>query len=283
RRLVVLGLPAALAGGVMQINLLVGTQIASWYEGAIGWLWYADRLYQLPLGVVGVAIGVVLLPDLSRRIRAEDLTGAAHAMNRAAEFALALTLPATLAFLAMPALITEVLFERGAFTADDTRATALALTIYALGLPAFVLQKVLQPAFFAREDTATPLRYALWSMLINVAAALALMPVIGWLGAAVGTTLAGWAMLIMLWRGARRLSPTIVVDPGLARRGPRMLLAAIVMGGVVAVLANASLGVPAWITLIALVGLGLACYAGGVVVLGALRPADLRAALRRGG
>ncbi|MEE8455699.1 MAG: murein biosynthesis integral membrane protein MurJ, partial [Limibaculum sp.] len=160
KRLVTLGVPAALAGGVMQINLLVGTQVASYFDGAVSWLWYADRLYQLPLGVVGVAIGVVLLPELSRRVRAGDAAGAGNAMNRAAEFCLMLTLPATVALIVVPGLVTAVLFERGAFTASDTAATAAALSIYAFGLPAFVLQKVLQPAFFAREDTRTPLRCA---------------------------------------------------------------------------------------------------------------------------
>ena len=215
----------------MQINLLVGTQIASWTEGAIGWLWFADRVYQLPLGIVGVAIGVVLLPDLSRRIRAGIPGDAAQSMNRAAEFALALTLPATLALVVMPGLITSALFERGAFNAEDTRATATALWIYALGLPAFVLQKVLQPAFFAREDTRTPLRYAVWAMVINVAVALALLPWLGWLGAPIGTTLAGWAMLAMLWAGTRRLPDDYRIDPRLAARVPRMLLAAMLMAG----------------------------------------------------
>ncbi|MEM7506670.1 MAG: murein biosynthesis integral membrane protein MurJ [Pseudomonadota bacterium] len=282
RRLIALGIPAALAGGVMQINLLVGTQIASWYDGAIGWLWYADRVYQLPLGIVGVAIGVVLLPDLSRKLRADDAAGAATSMNRAAEFALALTLPATVALVVMPGLIVTVLFERGAFEAADTAATATALWIYALGLPAFVLQKVLQPAFFAREDTKTPLRYAIWSMLINVAAALALMPLVGWLGAAIGTTLAGWAMLAMLWFGARRLSETVRIAPGLATRVLRMLLAAGLMGLTVLAVAHLGSGLSGAMLLTLAVLAGLTSYGAAAIMLGAVRISDLRAALSRG-
>ncbi|MEL6479230.1 MAG: murein biosynthesis integral membrane protein MurJ [Pseudomonadota bacterium] len=283
RRLVALGIPAALAGGVMQINLLVGTQIASWFDGAIGWLWYADRVYQLPLGIVGVAIGVVLLPELSRLVRAGEEGAAAAQMNRAAEFALILTLPATVALVAVPGLITEVLFQRGAFGAEDTAATATALWIYALGLPAFVLQKVLQPAFFAREDTRTPLRYAVWSMAINVAAALALVPVAGWLGAAIGTTLAGWAMLAMLWMGAGRLSTRIAVDARLARRAPRCLLAALAMGALILGWAHlgAGLGLAPWTVLALLLIMGGAGYGAAAVLLGAFRPAELTAALRR--
>ncbi len=230
RRLVQLGIPAALAAGVMQINLLVGTQVASYFDGAVGWLWYADRLYQLPLGVVGVAIGVVLLPELSRRVRAGDHGRAADAMNRAAEFCLLLTLPASVALVAIPGLVTAVLFERGAFDAADTAATAAALAVYALGLPAFVLQKVVQPAYFAREDTRTPLRYAVISMLVNVVVAVAGAPLIGFLAAAIGTTAAGWVNLALLWRGMRRLDGEVGIDERLARRAPRMLAAALAMG-----------------------------------------------------
>ncbi len=168
RRLVRIGIPGVLAGGVVQINLVVGTQVASYFEGAVAWLSYADRLYQLPLGVVGVAIGVVLLPELSRRFRAGDVAGTREALNRAAEFTLVLTLPAAIALMAIPELICRVLYQRGAFDALDTQQTALALAVYAAGLPSFVMQKVLQPAFFAREDTRTPLRYAAISMILNV-------------------------------------------------------------------------------------------------------------------
>ena len=285
RRLVVLGIPGALAGGVMQINLVVGTQVASYFDGAVGWLWYADRLYQLPLGVVGVAIGVVLLPELSRRVRAGDRASAASAMNRATEFCLLLTLPATVALIVVPDLITGVLFQRGAFTAADTSATAAALAVYAVGLPAFVLQKVAQPAFFAREDTRTPLNYAVVSMVVNVVVAVGGAPFIGYLAAALGTTLAGWVNLALLWRGARRFGDEIAVDARLAQRFPRMLGASLVMGALVLAVAEAQavLAPDARVAgLVLVVLVGALSYAAAAAALGAVRLQDLRDAMRRG-
>ena len=284
RRLVSLGVPAALAGGVVQINLLVGTQVASYFEGAVAWLWMADRVYQLPLGVVGIAIGVVLLPELARRLRADDLPGTRDSMNRAAEFTLALTVPATVGLIAIPILITAVLFERGAFTPEDTRATAHAIMIYAPGLPAFVLQKVAQPAYFAREDTRTPLRYALWSMVINLVVAVGLAPVIGYLAAALGATLAGWVNLALLVRGLTRLDPELIADNRLLRRLPRLVIAAIVMGLVAFGLAEiaeiyvpnlraASLGV--------IMMVAIATYFGTAAVLGGVAPKEILAIVRR--
>jgi putative peptidoglycan lipid II flippase len=284
RRLVRLGVPAALAGGVLQINLLVGTQVASYFDGAVGWLWYADRVYQLPLGVVGVAIGVVLLPELSRRVRAGDSRDAAVAMNRAAEFCLLLTLPSAVAMLVIPNLITAVLFQRGAFAAADTAATAAALAIYALGLPAFVLQKVVQPAYFAREDTRTPLNYAVVSMVVNVVVAVGGAPLIGYLAAAIGTTVAGWVNLALLWRGAGRFGPEIAVDARLARRWPRILAASLTMGAVILGMAELLSALPpGWRAagLVAIVIGGAAAYLAMAAVLRAFRLEDVRAAMRR--
>jgi len=139
-QLVRIAIPAALAGGVMQVNLVVGQLVASQYDKAVSWLYSADRLYQLPLGVVGIAVGIVLLPDLSRRLKAGDDTGARMALSRAGEVALALTVPCAVALVVVPLPLVAVLFERGAFGADDSAATALAVAIYGLGLPAFVLQ-----------------------------------------------------------------------------------------------------------------------------------------------
>ena len=230
RRLAIIAAPAALAGGVVQVNLLVGRQVASFFDGAIAWLNYADRLYQLPLGVVGIAIGVVLLPDLSRKLAAGDDAGGQQAFNRATEASLALALPAAVALAVVPLPIVSVIFERGEFLADDAAATSLALAIYAAGLPAFVLQKVLQPLYFAREDTRTPFRYAVAAMILNVAIAVGLAPVLGFSAAAWGTTIAGWAMAALLWRGSRRMGQAARIDSALARSFPRMLAAALITG-----------------------------------------------------
>src|SRR5918999_269288 len=160
KRLVGLGIPGLISGGITQINIVIGTIIASLQAGAVSYLYYADRLYQLPLGIVGVAIGVVLLPDLARKLRSGASAAAMASLNRGIELALLLTLTAAVALSVAAEPIIRVLFERGAFSATDTPPTAAALAAFAVGLPSFVLIKVFQPAFFAREDTATPMRFA---------------------------------------------------------------------------------------------------------------------------
>ncbi|MFT6060618.1 MAG: putative peptidoglycan lipid II flippase [Paracoccaceae bacterium] len=286
KRLAIIAAPAALAGGVVQINLVVGRQVASYFDGAVAWLYYADRLYQLPLGVVGVAIGVVLLPDLARRLRADDAQGGRDATNRAAEFALALTLPASIALVAIPLPLVSVLLGRGAFGPEDAAATALATAIYGLGLPAFVLQKVLQPAFFAREDTRTPFKIALWGMAINVIVAIGLSPVIGFLAAAVGTTLAGWINVLMLWRRAQRFGDAVKIDARLTARAPRILAASLIMGlgaWALAGLAGGALAAPGlrYLALAMLVAASMLIYFIAAAALGGLSFGEMKALMRR--
>ncbi len=286
KRLAIIAAPAALAGGVVQINLLVGRQVASHFEGAVAWLNYADRLYQLPLGLVGIAIGVVLLPDLSRRLGAGDREGGIHQINRAFEFSLALALPSAVALIVIAGPLTSVLFERGAFTSAHAAATATAVAIYGAGLPAFVLQKVISPVFFAREDTRRPFHYALVSMVVNAALAIGLSPVIGYLAAAVGTTLSAYAMLALLWYGARHHEGAIQLDNRLKSRIPRLAVASVIMGlacyGTALVLADALI-MPTlrYAALAALIFVGMATYAASAYVLGALRPSDLKAAFAK--
>jgi len=229
KRLWALGVPGILAGGITQINIAVGTIIASAQAGAVSYLYYADRIYQLPLGVVGIAIGVVLLPDLSRALRSGEDGRANHTLNRAMEFALALTLPATVALIVVPEAIVSVLFERGAFDDTATQATTAALIAFAAGLPAFVLNKVFSPGFFAREDTVTPMWFAGVGMVVNVVGALALAPFFGHVGIAVATSLAGWVnstlLAVTLWRrGAFRM------DAGAVKRLPLLAFASLLMG-----------------------------------------------------
>ncbi|MBC7155276.1 MAG: murein biosynthesis integral membrane protein MurJ [Rhodobacteraceae bacterium] len=286
RRLAIIAAPAMLAGGVVQINLLVGRQVASFFDGAVAWLSYADRLYQLPLGVVGIAIGVVLLPDLSRRLRAGDTEGGCASFNRSIEFAMALTLPSAVALVVIALPLTAVLFQRGAFTADDAAATALALAVYGAGLPAFVLQKVLQPLFYAREDTRRPFHYAVVSMVVNAALAVGLIPVIGYLAAAMGTTLAAWAMVWQLWHGSRDMGAAAAIDARLRRRLWRIASASAAMGAVLwaaAVLLAPALHMASWryTALFALVIIGITSYFALGALIGAFRLSDFRAALRR--
>ncbi|MBC7138615.1 MAG: murein biosynthesis integral membrane protein MurJ [Defluviimonas sp.] len=286
RRLLVIAFPAVLAGGVVQVNLLVGRQVGSFFDGAIAWLTYADRLYQLPLGVVGIAIGIVLLPDISRRLRAGDSDGGRHALSRGAEFALILTLPAAVALMVIAGPLISVLFQRGDFRPSDVGPTALALAIYGAGLPAFVLQKVLQPLYFAREDTRRPFRYALNCMAVNAAIAIGLAPVIGFSAAALATTIAGWVMLAQLVRGSRDMGEAARFDDRLRRRLPRIVLAALLMGAAlwgIRQLLGAALYTPTqrYGALALLVLGGMAVYALAALATGAFRPSDLTAGLRR--
>lgn len=286
RRLVRVAIPAALAGGVVQVNLLVGQQVASYFDKAVGWLFAADRLYQLPLGVVGIAVGVVLLPDLSRRLKARDDSGAKTALSRAGEIALALTIPSAVALIVIPLPLVSVLFERGAATAQDSAAIALAVAIYGLGLPAFVLQKIMQPVFFAREDTRRPFHYALVSMAVNAALAIGLAPVIGWIAPAIATTVAAWVMVVLLRQGARGYGDVARFDDRFRRRIWRMGAASLIMGGALWIAAAAlspMLGLAWWraLALTGLIGIGAITYFGAGHVLGAFRLSEFKAGMRR--
>lgn len=281
KRLATIAAPAILAGGVVQINMLVGRQVASYTEGAVSWLVYADRLYQLPLGVVGIAIGTVLLPDLSRRLRAGDAAGGRESFNRGTEFGLALTLPAAVALMVIALPLTSVLYQRGAFGPDDTANTALVLAIYGAGLPAFVLHKVYQPLFYAREDARSPFRYAVISMVVNAAIAVGLMPYIGFAAAALATTVAGWTMVVQLWWGARRMGDAARFDTRYRSRMPRIVVASLVMGLVLSVgsvVLGDMLGSPGWryAGLALLIALGIVSYFGFGTAIGAFRLSDFR-------
>lgn len=284
RRLLAVALPAIFAGGVVQINLLVGRQVASHFEGAISWLSYSDRLYQLPLGVVGAAVAVVLLPELARRLRAGDHAGGQSAYSRATEFGLFLTLPAAFAIAVIAEPMVRTLFERGEFTADDTTQTARALVVYAFGLPAFVLQKILQPLYFAREDTRTPFRYALWSMVVNAVVAFGLMPWLGFLAAALGTTVAAWIMVGQLWWGTHVMGDAARADARLRRKAPLIVLSSALMAGALWLmmgwLDRAGIGQVAGLAI--LVFGGAAIYFTLSFVTRAYRLSDLRSAVRRG-
>ena len=287
KRLVVLGVPGAIAAGVTQINIIVSQQIASFQDGAVALLYYADRLYQLPLGVIGIAMGVALLPTLTKRLRADDTQGAANAMNRALEISMALTLPAAMAMLVMPNFLVSGLFQRGEFDASDALGTALAVQAFAVGLPAFVLIKVFAPGFFAREDTKTPMRFAATSMMVNVVAGVAmfwgirqLFPDFAHVGLAAATSFAGWINAVLLMRALRKdggLDP----DARLKDRMPRVALAVIGMGivvGLAEVFASDLTALFFNVKLLALIvvtGAGAAVYGVLAIVTGALRPSEI--------
>ncbi len=286
RNMVRIAVPAALAMGVTQVNLVVGQLVASKTEKAVSWLFAADRLYQLPLGVVGIAIGIVLLPDLSRRLRADDKDGARNAFSRAGEFMLLLTLPSTVAFLIIPIPLVSVLFERGQFSAEDTAATALAVAIYGVGLPAFMLQKLLQPLYFAREDTKSPFRYAVVAMIINAALAFGLYPVVGWIAPAIAASAAGWAMVALLAVGARRMGDEARFDDRFKLRAWRIVTASVGMGvvlGAAIYLFGWAFALAGWryLALLALIVVAAVAYFVLGHLLDAFKLSEFKRALRR--
>jgi len=238
------------------------------------------------LGVVGIAVGIVLLPELSRRLRSDDGTGARMALSRAGEVSLALTIPAAVALVVIPIPLITVLFQRGNFSADDTAATALAVSIYGLGLPAFVLQKVLQPIYFAREDTKRPFYYAIVSLVVNAALAIGLAPYIGWIAAAIGTTIAGWAMVWLLARGVRPFGDVARFDDRFRARIWRISAASAVMGAALwALMLGLSpffgVGGWRWLALLLLIVLGSTVYYFAGRIVGAFHKSELKAALKR--
>jgi len=294
RRLIRLGIPGIVAGGVTQINIVIGTIIASLQNGAVSYLYYADRVYELPLAIVGIAVGVVLLPDVSRHLRADNHTAVMDSQNRSLEFAMLLTLPAAVALAVVPSPIVAGLFERGAFTATDTPATAYALGIFALGLPSFVMIKVFSPAYFAREDTKTPMVFATISLTANTLGSIALFflfrayGLMPHLGIAVATTLGGWLNAGLLYATLIKRDH-FVADGRLRRVLPRTVLSSLVMGAALWFVADAlgdSFGAatPFLARLAALAGLiasGLAVYGLAVFATGALDVAQLRRFLER--
>ena len=225
RLLLVRALPVALGAGVYQINLLVDTIIASFLpEGSISYLFFADRVNQLPLGVVGVAVGTALLPLLSRQIKAGDEVAAQNSQNRAVEFSILLTVPAACALFVMADPVVKVLFQRGAFGDIQASATAAALTMFALGLPAYVLIKSLAPSFFGRGDTVTPVKIAAVAMIVNVVLSVILMQFYLHVGIAMATTASSWlnagVMAFILYKRGH-----FVLDDRLRNRIPRTLFA----------------------------------------------------------
>lgn len=233
RRLFTLMGPSILAGGVTQFNIVVGSIIASMQDSALSYLYYADRVYQLPLGLIGAAMGVVLLPTLSRALRGGNPEGAKHQLNRATEMTLALAMPAAIALAAMPITVIIGLFERGAFDREASLATASALQFFALGVPAFILQRVFQAGYFAQENTRTPFIFSSINVAINIGLSITLFPIMGHVGIAIATSAAGWVNVLLLVGGLLR-SGDFRPDHQLAMRSLRLLAAAAVMGFVLA-------------------------------------------------
>jgi putative peptidoglycan lipid II flippase len=289
RDLLRLMLPAAIGAGVVQVNLVIDIILASLLPaGSVSFLFYADRLNQLPIGVIGVAVGTALLPMLSRLVAAGNEDGARAGLNRAIELSLFLALPAMAGLIAAPGEIITVLFQRGAFTAAEADATTMALVAYAVGLPAYVLVKVLGPAYFARRDTRTPVITGVIAMLVNVVLNLLLMQVLAHAGLALATAISAWLNVALLAGGLRKRGH-LVADDRLRHRLPRTIAAAAATGVAVWAIAWA---LADWFAggealragaLAILVAAGLAGFAVAATVSGAARPSELAALIRRRG
>ena len=278
RRLMTLSAPGVIAGGMAQLTMVISTIIATLQDRVVSWLYYVDRIFQLPLGVIGVAIGVVLLPDLSHKLRSGDHDAVLASENRALEFALLLTMPAAIALFIASGPIMCVLFERGAFTAVDTQATAAMLSALALGLPAFVMIKVLHPSYFAREDTKTPMIYAGVAMASTVILSFVLFLAVGATGIAIASMLSGWINVGLLIATLKRRD-VVKPDQTFRRRFAGICAASAVMGVVVFALVKLldpwfapTSGLPAQgAALITLVGVGLLVYLVTAELLGAAK------------
>jgi putative peptidoglycan lipid II flippase len=286
RRFLALAVPGLVAGGIPQITMIAAVMVASASPSAVSWLYYANRLIELPVGVVGIAIGTVLVPAFSHALRSGDSVEVAAAESRGLEIALFLALPAAVGLAVLAEPIVSVLFERGAFTAADSAATAAALVALAFGLPGHVLVKAFSPIFFAREDTATPMLAALAGFAVALVASVLLLPSLGHVGVAIGTAFSGWFGAVLAVIIARRIGFSL--DAAARRRLPRIGLAALVMGVAITAL-HAALG--PWLShpsgllrlvvLGALIGCGFMVYAALLHFLGVAQLRELIKALRR--
>ena len=281
--------PGMVAGAGPQLLIVVGAIFASNSPSAVSWLYFANRLIELPLGIVSVAIGAVLVPELARAVHAEDRNATTQAESRGLELAIGLALPATLGLIALSEPVVRLLFEHGAFAAGDTAGTAHALMWLALGLPAQVLIKALSPAFFARGDTLTPL----WATLKGLAVTIVLAIVLGRLfdvrGIAAAIALGAWSGALALIRNGFATFG-FSIDSMARRRLPRIVAAALTMGGllwlsaqlVLASGGNAS-GPLHLLLVAALIAGGILVYGLFLALLGVLRWVDAIHALRQSG
>ena len=281
--------PAALGAGAVQFNLLVSTSLAARFlpQGSVSYLYYADRLNQLPLGLIGIGVGTAMLPGLSRQIGAGDDAGAIRTQNRAIELVLVLTLPATAALMLAATPIIRALLQHGAFLPNDTIASARALAAFSLGLPAYILIKVLVPGFYARTDTKTPVRIAVVAMLANLGMNLVLIWPLQHVGLALSTALAAWVNAgLLYWTLHRR--GHFATDARLRRSAVRLLLATLAMAALLLVadpLVDLHMGrglVERALWLGGLMGAAVLVYFGAAFALGVFSPAEIRARIGAG-
>jgi len=293
KQLLKLILPAAIGAGAVQVNLAISTALAGGLldPGSISYIYYADRLNQLPLGLIGIGLGTILLPTVSRQLSQKRDSEAMDTQNRGVELALFLTLPATIAFVIASEPIIRGLFQHGHFSAIDSVRCSWALSAFSIGLPSYVLVKVLTPGYYARHDTRTPVRYAIWSVGVNLIGNLILIPLLGrfgygHVGPPLATAVASTVNVWMLYHTLRKRGH-FHSDRQLRRRVPRLALAALIMGASLFWLTPA---VDPYLTgsivrrgigLIVLVGAGAAVYAAACFLTGAFVLDDVKLLMKR--
>lgn len=293
RGLIAVAIPGAVAASVTQINIFISGIIASQVNGARTWLSVADRFYQLPLGLVGVAIGVALLPSLSRAVGIGDKEEAQRTTDQAIVFAMALTLPAAAALMAMPHYLIDGLFQRGEFTPYDASETAKALFFYGWGTPAFVLARVLSPVFFARSDTRAPMRFAIISVVVNIVLGVALFYLIGFEGIAAATGVASWINVAQMVHALRKRGDW-TPSPAAWSKLARVAIASAILGALLFAGQTFRAAIEAPLAGVRLLGLGpkeiavltlcmaaAAVYPALLLGSGGVTLAEIRAALRR--
>ena len=287
RRFFALAIPGLVAAGIPQLKLIAGAMIASSSQAAVSWLYYANRLYELPLGVVSIAIAAVLVPRIAASVRAETRDGSAAAQSRGFEITMGLALPSAVAFAVLAEPIARGLFERGAFGPRDTAAVAAALAAICAGLPGHTLEKLFGAISFAHEDTRTPMLAALAGLAAAAAGSFALFPDYGHVGVAAAIAVSGWVgatiLGVILWRRG-----WVVLDRAAARRLPRIVAATLAMGLVIFAARKLMASLPLdessqlirLAILTALVMLGLGAYLAAIEALGVVRMRELVAAVR---
>jgi len=280
--------PAVIGAGVVHINLFADLILASFLEqGSISYLYYADRLNQLPLGVVGIAVGTALLPMLSKAMVKDNKDEAKALFSRAMEYCLLLALPAAIALGVMPLTLITVLFERGAFEASDSMMTANVLRAYAIGLPAYIAIKVFSTAHWAREDTKTPVRISVAATILNIVLSIILIQFIGVVGIALSTGLTAWLQFYLHLR-ALKDHDSAKFDAQFMRNMPKIILSSCIMGGAVyisaALLKGFTFGgsdVVQFAGLFVIVIGGMAVYGASILITGAVKPVEVKKYLLR--
>jgi putative peptidoglycan lipid II flippase len=280
-------IPGMVAGAGPQLLIVAGAIVASNSPSAVSWLYFANRLIELPLGIVGVAVGAVLVPEMARAVHTGDPGTTAQAQSRGLELATGLALPATLGLTALSEPVVRLLFEHGAFATTDTTGTAQALVWLALGLPAQVLIKALSPAFFARGDTTTPLWATLKGLAVAIISAIVLGRLFGVRGIAVAVALGAWSSAFVLIRHSLTTFG-VSIDTAARKRLPRIVAAALAMGGLLWLSASFALqstgnapGLVHLVLVVLLIAGGMAAYGLFLALLGVISWTETVNALRR--